>query len=128
MIVVEADDDLAACVMGFFAGRFDVKRAADLRTASVGVVGQPVDVLFADIDATSPVDLKAITTIRQNHPGLGIIVTHLAPMRTEDSYTRLAASADVVVRKPYNLTEVDAAMRSINEKPITGNDTEEVQP
>jgi DNA-binding NtrC family response regulator len=112
MIVVEADNDLADCVLDYFGGRYDVTRVATLEIASRELRSGTVDVLFADIDPGAPADTAVIEALRRNHPDLKIIVTYLAPSHEEGWKARVSGSASLLVRKPYSVLEIDRALES----------------
>ena len=64
MILVEADDELAACVHDFFVGQYDVTRVADLEAASRELRSGTEDVLIADIDSGTPAQTAFIESLR----------------------------------------------------------------
>jgi len=111
MILVEADDDLAACVLDYFGGHYDVIRVSDLETASRELRSGTIDVLFADIDTGAPAETAVVESLRRDHPNLKIIVTYLAPSPGEDWKDRVSGLADVVVRKPYSVLDVDRSLQ-----------------
>jgi len=116
MILVEADDDLAECVYDYFDGHYDVTRVADLEAASRELRSGTEDVLFADIDSGAPAQTAVIESLRRGHPDLKIVVTYLAPPPAVDWEARLSESADVVVRKPYNVLDVDRTLGENGER------------
>jgi DNA-binding response OmpR family regulator len=116
MILVEADDDLATCVFDYFAGQYEVTRVADLEAASRELRSGTEDVLFADIDLGTPAQTAVIESLHRGHPDLRIVVTYLAPPPAVDWEARLNESADVVVRKPYNVLDVDRALDENGER------------
>ena len=66
MILVEADNDLATCVIDYFDGRYDVTRVADLETASRELRSGTIDVLFADIDTGAPAETAVVESLRRD--------------------------------------------------------------
>jgi hypothetical protein len=114
MVLVEADDDLAACVLDYFGGRYKVTRVADLEAASRELRSGTEDVLFADIDSGVPGQMISLESLRRDHPDLEIIVTYLAPVSGEGWKARLSGSANLIVRKPYSLLDVEKSMGEKN--------------
>ena len=101
MILVESDNDLATCVLDYFGERYDVTRVVDLEAALVELQGGKADVLFADIGSGVPARAAHIESARRDHPELKIVVTYLA-LPSGGGW-----DADVLVRKPYSILEVD---------------------
>ena len=111
MILVEADDELAACVHDYFVGQYDVTRVADLEAASRELRSGTEDVLIADIDSGTPAQTALIDSLRRDHPDLKIVVTYLVTQPGDDWVARVSGPADVVVRKPYSVLDIDRMLR-----------------
>ena len=88
---------------------------------STALENQRAGVLFADIDTRSPEELSILEQIHHDNPDLRIILTYLAPPEDEKWETRACESADIVIRKPYGLVDVDRVIR-------TWDDTDSRQP
>jgi DNA-binding response OmpR family regulator len=111
MIVVETDDDLAECVARFFSGRFDVRRAATLDEASTEIKPGDSWILFADIGSDAPDDLSVLERIRHDNPDVRIILSYLTPPNCGDWNKRSSECADMVLRKPYRLLDIERIIR-----------------
>lgn len=107
MLVVEADEDLAACVVGVFENRYAVTRVSDLDCALEEIGSAPTHVLFADIDAGTSRHVARIEALRRRHPALTIVVSYLEPPEEVWECGRLRESADLVVRKPYRVSDIE---------------------
>jgi ActR/RegA family two-component response regulator len=106
MVVVEADEDLGACVVRFFEDRYAVTRVSDLDSALEEIGSAATHVLFAAIDVGAARHVARIEALRRRHPDLRIVVSHLEPGEAWER-ARLRECADLVVRKPYQMTDVD---------------------
>jgi len=113
MVVVEADEDLAACVAEVFASRYAVTRVADLDSALEAIGSAPTDVLFAEIDARTARQVARIEALRRRHPDLRIVVSYLEPPGETWECARLKEAADLVVRKPYRATDVERYLAAL---------------
>ena len=116
MVLIEADKDLAACVTRFFSDRFDVCHVETLEEALATLRSQAAEFLFADIDSPSLEQTSVIEQIRCDYPQMNIIVSYLSPTTGEPWEQRFNDCVDVLVRKPYRVSEVDDAMRALNGK------------
>jgi len=114
MIVVEPDDGLADCVTRFFSDRYEVTRVGSLGDAEEELRVRPARILFAEIDRCSGQHSSLIERIHRDHPRLKIVLTYHADSAKDAWNMTLSASADMLVRKPYGVLEVDKVMRAVD--------------
>lgn len=107
MILVEPDDDLAMCVIQFFEDRFDVVRKGTLDDVRDSIGQQGADYLLADISCLAAGDATVIGQIRREGSGAKMILTYLAPAARDSWEEAFRPFADLIVRKPYSVGELE---------------------
>jgi DNA-binding NtrC family response regulator len=112
MILVEADDDLAACVREYFSGRYEVCHLKNLAEADADRGIEQTALVFADVDANSPDQWNIVERFRKDYPRLKIVLTYLTPSPGGIWEARMHDIVDVLVRKPYSVVEVDKAIEA----------------
>ena len=115
MILVEPDDDLAACVTGAFCDRYEVKRLSCLEDVLATLADAEPTVVFANIEANAEDHVRLLETLRRKHPRTRIVVTYLSQPVKGAWARRICESADILVRKPYGVVDVDGAIRTLVE-------------
>lgn len=115
MILVEPDDDLAGCVAGAFFDRYDVTRLPSLEAVMPALAGAEAAVVFVNIEAGAEDHVAMLERLRRFHPRTKIVVTYLSPPMKGTWARRICESADILVRKPYGVADIDGAIRTLVE-------------
>jgi DNA-binding NarL/FixJ family response regulator len=113
LIMLEPDDDLAECVTGFFRHQYDVTRVSSLEEAREGLNRRDTAMLFVNVDGCSEAHVIALEQLRKEYPQTRFVITYLS--LTEKAWARrISDSADILVRKPYGVVDVDRAIRKLD--------------
>jgi DNA-binding NarL/FixJ family response regulator len=113
LIMLEPDDDLAECVAGFFRHQYDVTRVSSLEEVQEQLSRRDAAMLFVNVDGCSEQQALALEHLRKEHPRTRFVITYLS--LTEKAWAqRIRGSADILVRKPYGVVDVDRAIRKLD--------------
>jgi DNA-binding NtrC family response regulator len=111
--MLEPDDDLAECVAGFFSDRYDVTRVSSLEEVGEHLNRRDTAMLFVNVDGCSVECVAELKRLRKEHPKTRFVITYLS--LTEKAWAqRIRGSADILVRKPYGVVDVDRAIRKMD--------------
>ncbi len=113
LIMLEPDDDLAECVAGFFRDRYDVARVSSFDEVQEELSRQDNAMLFVNVDDCLEEHVAMLEQLRKEYPQTRFVVTYLSlPEKTWAR--RIRDSADILVRKPYGVVDVDRAIRKLD--------------
>lgn len=115
MFLVEPDDDLAACVAGAFHDRYDVTRLPSLEAVLPTLDDATATVVFVNIEADTEDHVMLLERLRRLHPRTRIVVSYLSPPMKGTWARRICESADILVRKPYGVVDIDGTIRALVE-------------
>ncbi|NNE07757.1 MAG: response regulator transcription factor [Gemmatimonadetes bacterium] len=120
MILIETDDDLAGYVTTFFGAQYKVARLHDLEEALHSLEEDEAYLLLADITSRSSRETALVEEIRARFPNLRIVLTYLAPPKKPAWEACFRKNADLIIRKPYGVIEIDRAIRGLDDRPEAG--------
>jgi len=109
----EPDDDLAECVAGYFRDQYDVTRVSSLEEAREQLNRRDTAMLFVNVDGCTEEHVMALEQLRKEHPQTRFVITYLSLAEREWA-RRIRGSADILVRKPYGVVDVDRAIRKLD--------------
>jgi DNA-binding response OmpR family regulator len=113
MILVEADEDLAACVSSYFSSCFEVVHLSDVSAITSELERAPADVILADVDPGDATELAAIADLRRRCAATRFVLTYPAGESQGRARARLRGLANVCVRKPYRVSEIACHLDAI---------------
>ena len=117
MILVEADNGVSDCVVRYFRDRFDMVRTRSLGEALSLIEREGDDILLADLSSDPGKDAELIEGVRADHPKMKGVLTYLATPEGEGWESDSTAFADLVVRKPYRVSELDRQIAALDSGP-----------
>jgi DNA-binding NtrC family response regulator len=113
LIMLEPDDDLAECLAGFFEDQYHVTRVSSLKQAREALRRRGAVMLFVNVDDCSEDHVLTLERLRREHPQTRFVITYLT-LTHKGWAQRIRGVADILVRKPYGVVDVDRAIRKMD--------------
>ena len=114
LIVMEPDTDLAACVSEFFGDQYEVTRVQTMEQLEREFEGADPALLIIDFEVCSEDRVSTFEKLHRDFPRTRIVATYFSPPASETWERRIRENADVFIRKPYGVVDVDRAIRALD--------------
>ena len=113
LIVMEPDIDLAQCVSEFFGDQYEVTRVQTMEQLKQEFEGGDPALLIIDFETCSEDRVSTFEQLHRDFPRTRIVATYFSPPAKETWERRIRDNADVFIRKPYGVVDVDRAIRAL---------------
>lgn len=124
ILIIEDEKELALSIVNYFNGQGYITECAyDFRTAEEKVGVYDYDCIIVDLTLPDGNGLNIVRKLKTEHSDVGIIIIS-ARNSTDDKIEGLEIGADDYLAKPFNLSELNARLKSLIRRRCFGGQME----